>query len=126
MESLNNSKKFLKDFIEMSSKEKNELYKEIDNLNDRATHVVSAFFIGHYIYENTQLKNLIDKEISKLVEVSGVKSDINFSFIWYLTCLFHDLGYNIEKSSNLKFENIKSLEESKQLHQKNENQLQLL
>lgn len=110
MESIENSRKFLKDFITLASKAENELFPEIDKLKERTTHVVSTFFIGHYLYGKTPyFKKGIDKEISNLIENSKVKSDVCFSFVWFLTCLFHDLGYLIEESNCLKYENFNEL-----------------
>jgi len=112
MDSIESSRKFLKDFIILSGKAEGILYNEIDKLKDRATHVVSAFFTGHYIYENTHFKTSIDHEIKKLVEKFNVKSDVGFSFVWFLTCLFHDLGYKIEDSKPKTFKSFKDLETS--------------
>jgi hypothetical protein len=92
------SKEFLKNFIEVSGKGKVKLFEEIDNIGDRAIHVVSTFFIGHYLYENTILKELIDKEIGEIKKEFSISADVEFSYLWFLTSLFHDLGYNIENS----------------------------
>src|SRR5690606_25986802 len=64
---LKNSERFLKEFIELSGKAETELFTEINKLGERTTHVVSAFFIGHYIYKNTTLKTLIDIQIKKII-----------------------------------------------------------
>jgi len=104
-----NSEKFLKEFIELAGKaEKTVLFKEINKLGERATHVVSTFFIGHYIYKNTKLKDLIDKQIEN-IKPEGLKSDVSFPFVWFLTCLFHDLGYKIENFNRLKYSNFNDL-----------------
>ena len=110
VDSLENSRKFLKDFIKISAKgNDNPLYCEINKLGERATHVVSTFFVGHFLYEKTGFKTLINDEINKLIVDNHVTSDVCFSFIWFLTCLFHDLGYKIEDSKNLKYNSFDSL-----------------
>lgn len=108
MESVGKSGKFLIDFIELSGKAENELVMEIDKLKERTTHVVSAFFIGHYIYKNTRYKTLIDNQIEN-IKPNGLESDVSFPFVWFLTCLFHDLGYMIEEFDCLKYENFNEL-----------------
>lgn len=108
-ESKEESKEFIKNFIKLSGKTQNALNEEIEKIGNRATHIVSTFFIGHYIYQNTEFKNLIDKQIDTLSKKWNIESEICFPFIWFLTCLFHDLGYAIE------YEGVKynSLEELK-------------
>jgi hypothetical protein len=92
------SKDFLKNFIKISGKAEQTLYKQIDDIGVRSTHVVSTFLIGHYVYQNTILKELIDKEIGEIKKQFCISADVEFTYLWFLTCLFHDLGYNIENS----------------------------
>lgn len=105
------SKNFIENFIELSGKSKNLLSKEINNIGNRATHIVSTFFIGHYIYKNTNFKDLIDNELKKNVKKWETKSEVTFPFIWFLTCLFHDLGYTIEKYEKVKYLSLKDLKD---------------
>ena len=90
------SRTFIKLFIKFSGKESFKFTKLIDKLGDRAIHVVSAFLLGHYIYNNTIFKNRIDDIINNLKESLGLQSNVTFSFMWFLTCLFHDIGFNME------------------------------
>lgn len=117
MDSIENAKKFLKKFISIAGKGEGLLYQEIDKLKERATHVVAAFFIGHYVYNNIDsLKKLIDSEIKKLVNENEVKSDVCFSFIWFLTCLYHDLGYEYEEKEIPEFKDYDALSKSVENH----------
>ena len=65
--------------------------KSIDQyIEMRNVHTVNVFFIGIF------LQRRIDENISIKSEVS---SDYPFSYLWYLLCLAHDLGYTYEKYS---------------------------
>ncbi|MBM0660302.1 hypothetical protein [Capnocytophaga genosp. AHN8471] len=113
-----NSKKFIKEFIELSEKQGNSLQetsflqKQVKNIGNRATHIVSTFFIGHYIYQKTNFKEQIDAYLKKKAEEEWqIESSISFSFVWFLTCLFHDLGYTIEKYEKVKYLSLKDLKD---------------
>src|SRR5690554_5395709 len=88
------SKKFIKSFFNLSGKGEHKLQEQIDKLGSRAVHVVSAFLLGHCLYKNSIFKNKIDNEIDQLKVGLNLKSDVQFSFMWFLICLFHDIGYN--------------------------------
>ena len=112
-----NSKKFIKEFIELSEKKENSLQetnflqKQVENIGNRATHIVSTFFIGHYIYQKTNFKKQIDAYLKKKVQEWRITSNVTFSFVWFLTCLFHDLGYAIEKYEKVKYPSLKDLKD---------------
>ena len=92
------TKQFITRFIELSGKaEDNPLYENINKLEDiRISHIVSTFFLGTYLYNHVKpIKNSIDKVITRFKKQNPY-SKIEFSFIWFLICLFHDLGYSIE------------------------------
>lgn len=98
------SDKFIKNFIEVSGKAEISLYKAIEGLKYtiRPDHIVNTFFLGVYLYNNSRS---IKKQINKATDVfRTVLSDHDeqdrFQFIWFLICLFHDLGYNVELESN--------------------------
>lgn len=110
MLSIEKSKEFIRNFIKLSRKAENELNKQIDKVGMRATHIVSTFFIGHYIYQNNEkIRTLIEEQLENLKQKWKVKSNVNFSFIWFLTCLFHDLGYAIEKYEGIKYDSLEAL-----------------
>ena len=85
-----NSKKFIKEFIELSEKQGNSpqgtnfLQKQVENIGNRATHIVSTFFIGHYIYQKTNFKKQIDAYLKKKVKEWRITSNITFSFVLVL------------------------------------------
>lgn len=99
-DSEDNSKEFIKRFIKLAEKaETNALFEKIDNLGIRATHIVCTFFLGIYLYEkNERIKEAIDAEICRLKKKYKFTSDVQFSYIWFLICLFHDLGYDYENN----------------------------
>lgn len=109
LKSIKESKKFIRDFFRSSGKDVNPLNKQIDELKDRAIHIVSAFLLGHYLYETTLLKTKIDREIARLRNSLNLETEVEFPFIWFLVCLFHDLGYNIENGGRLRYKTVKKL-----------------
>lgn len=64
----------------------------------RLCHIVSTFFLGLVLYQNKYIKDFINKEIMGL-KVFETEDEIEkeFIFVWYLVCLYHDLGYVYEK-----------------------------
>lgn len=93
-----NTKEFIIRFIELSGKaEGNPLFTNIEKLdNQRLRHIVSTFFLGTHLYYNVpKIKSSIDLVLNRLKK-QNPDSNITFSFIWFLICLFHDLGYLIE------------------------------
>jgi hypothetical protein len=109
-DSTGNAKCFIESFIEHSAKGSgSELYKKIGELKDkRIKHVVSTFFLGIHLYDKnesikininnvvTECKKHIHEEAQK--QYPDIDVDIQFSYIWFLICLFHDLGYSIEEN----------------------------
>ena len=98
------SKRFVYRFIERSGKaEGNLLYANISALDEiRIKHIVSVFFFGTFIYYHIDsIKAPIDKIILRFREQNPY-SKIEFSFIWFLICIFHDLGYTIEEKKKIK------------------------
>ena len=98
------TKEFITRFIELSGKaQENPLYDNISKLdNYRVRHIVSTYFLGTYLYFNVkQIKDSIDIVIKRF-KIQNPESKIEFSFIWFLICLFHDLGYSIENNEEYK------------------------
>jgi len=62
----------------------------------RAAHSISAFFLGALIAQN-----LFNGAFSSLFTDSKRESGYEFSYIWTLTCLYHDCGYTFEKDNTL-------------------------
>ena len=101
---LDDCREFIRKFFAVSGKagELNSI-EEIKLLsNERCQHIVYVFFLGVGIYDKVAgIRTRIDEQIQQYVEQYGCKSDVNFYFIWFLCCLFHDLGYVEEESKKL-------------------------
>lgn len=96
-------KEFIKQMIKVSGKEATPFSDYIDDLDEqRLKHIVSCFFLGHVFYGNFPY---ISKHINSALDKIKLKNDLyeqskdKFSYIWFLCCLFHDLGYAIEKNN---------------------------
>lgn len=82
----------------------NTLLGEIDQIDDaRCAHIVFTFLLGVFIYDKAKaIKDTVDIKVRKLLE--DARHD-DFPFLWFLICLFHDLGYAEEnKKENSKAE----------------------
>lgn len=101
VEKLDDCREFIRKFFAVSGKvgELNSI-DVINSLTDeRCQHIVYVFLLGVGVYNKcVRIKTLIDKQIQHYVELYWCKSDVNFYFIWFLCCLFHDLGYQVEDS----------------------------
>lgn len=102
--SIENSREFVSKFIELSGKAVgNPLFDNIFKLEDnRIKHIVSTYFLGIYLYENSDKIRFLADKIVYRYKLKNPNSRIEFSFIWYLICLFHDLGYDIEDNQTFK------------------------
>lgn len=84
---------FIKNYLTVSDK-----IGILDNFNfaidnfERAIHTNSVFFLGCLLYKKLKLKN----------KIKFYRSDQKdeFSFIWFLTSLVHDFGYEVEKDKD--------------------------
>ena len=80
------NKVFRKEFFENYFKIglKGEVFNFNSNLTiDRITHTISTFFLGIYL-----------KDKLELLELESLEPD--FRYLWFLSCLFHDAGYEYE------------------------------
>ena len=65
------------------------------NISDaRAAHSVSAYFMG-FIFAD----GLFHKMLDNFCEIDG--DEFSFSYVWYLTSLYHDYGYCFERDAEL-------------------------
>lgn len=64
-------------------------------IEDRATHIISTFLIGIILFDSFQ----IDTEPRD-------EYNMNLKYYWFLTCLYHDIGYAFEKSSTCEQRNM--------------------
>lgn len=76
--------------------EYNLLLNDIQQLKDiRCHHILCTFLLGIYVYNHCNtIRSNVKKVIQKYNQHSFHK---DFSFIWFLVCLFHDLGYAEEE-----------------------------
>lgn len=94
---------FIKRYIYASKKYSNFSNDAIDALKSkderRLCHIVSSFFFGLalYYHESQIFSKAINRELAQL-HVFGEDDDIEheFMFVWFMVCMFHDLGYIFE------------------------------
>lgn len=97
---------FIKKYILYSKKSKSLLFDSIDYLDEhypsRLTHILSTFFLGLWLFRNNRsiVHNSITREIKQLSCFRFNSSDLDkqFTFVWFMATLFHDLGYKAEYS----------------------------
>jgi len=93
---------FISKYIEVSEKSNTKLSEGIESLKKkdpkRLTHIVSSFFIGVWMFKQSNYINqAITNELEKL-ECFKIQKDINeqYAYVWFMISLFHDLGYDDE------------------------------
>lgn len=94
----NQAKSFINCYLRRGGKGDIPFFVEnIEKLDsDRINHVVSCFFLGMVIYSNC---GKIKSSILRAFDDSNTlceSVELRFSYIWFLVCLFHDLGYAVE------------------------------
>jgi len=57
-------------------------------IEERAKHIISTFLIGIKLFECFQIET-----------ESRDENNVNLKYYWFLTCLYHDIGYAYEKHS---------------------------
>ena len=58
-------------------------------LKERSPHIVSTFLLGILIAKNLK------------IDLNTINNDnINFKYLWFLACLYHDIGYVYENDNN--------------------------
>jgi hypothetical protein len=71
----------------------------------RAKHVIMSYFLGVMVLNNTNLKQklnqYIKKELNHIPHIFYGEND-NTLYFWYLTSLFHDIGYIFENKVTTK------------------------
>lgn len=72
----------------------NTLLHNIDNISkERLSHIINTFLLGIYLYDKIhKIKENIDIQLSDTL----AKARHDFTFLWFLICLYHDLGYSEE------------------------------
>lgn len=101
--------RFVSDYFKRSEKESvleiNKLLDSYKLSNNRLKHTNSIFFLGVLIYNNTNLHlNPLKSE--------NTEGNKRFSFLWFLSCLFHDFAFEIENDEKA-IEGINNLDDLK-------------
>lgn len=89
---------FIEGYFEAAKKAYgNLLLKDLQKIEDRrCIHIVYTFLLGICIYNNSNfIKTKLDKEFHRY-EDALINHKQKFAFVWFLICLFHDLGYAVE------------------------------
>ena len=85
---------FIKNYFKCGGKEKvfeDDLYiiKYEYVLKERSPHIVSTFLLGIQIAKNLNF------------DINTKNNDnINFKYLWFMACLYHDIGYVYENDYN--------------------------
>ncbi len=81
----------------------------------RLCHIVSTFFLGLALFENEYIKKNICRELKK-IKVFDTKDILEkeFIFVWFMICMFHDLGYVFERNLNSDEISLDNLNDEKQ------------
>ena len=94
-----------------------------DKKGNRVRHVFSVYLLGIYCYDNiTVIKSDFNDFIEKIWKATEYSADAankeddlrrDFLYLWYLTALFHDMGYPYEREKeivdNERYESISSI-----------------
>lgn len=115
---------FIEEYFKKDGKD--ALCNEIENLSImRCEHMRSLFLLGIHVYDNvgkikSAINNFTDKQEDKAkeqdlknggIEYRKEKCRNRFLYMWYLICLYHDVGYLYEKpKKRLSTAAIKSLD----------------
>ncbi len=97
---------FITDYIKLSEKSNTLLSEYIGSLKQnsakRLSHIVSTFFFGLWLFHHKTDKFIRDRIINELggLSIFNGFDDINkqFTFVWFMAALFHDLGYPAEET----------------------------
>lgn len=90
------SKDFIRDYFRQGGKEEIINRFMMDSFTQqRADHTVSIFFLGLALFHQTQLEG---KTIFKSITSDEYEF---FHFIWFVTCLAHDIAYDLERDEFL-------------------------
>jgi hypothetical protein len=102
----NSPLEFIRQYIDKGGKKEVLTHFDIDRFDlVRANHIASLFFFGILVYESTDFKGALFFNAPP-----ELRYDL-FQFLWFLTCLYHDASYHLEKDPTVleKFPTIESL-----------------
>jgi hypothetical protein len=101
---------FIKKYFHRGGKDgvlNNKNFDIKQSLLDVAPHSNSIFFLGSALYHRTKIKDLLFPR-----EMNPAGYEV-FPFLWFLSCLFHDLGYSYEQSSQEYLESVVDIDSAK-------------
>lgn len=105
-DSLNNAydcKEFILNYMNRGGKADMGILQKINNLKEkRIKHIVSCFFIGLGIYR--KIKNFQQRIDLSIIQGKLDTKEQHFSYLWFLTVLFHDIGYTVEEKGAKMYE----------------------
>ena len=99
---------FILEYIKLSEKSNDTLVDRSEFLRDkepkRLRHIVSTFFLGIAIYyKSDKIKQVIDTKLKEIMTENEINVESQFCYLWFMTSLFHDLGYYYEAKKDHNF-----------------------
>ena len=118
-------RKFIEGYFDCAGKnaDENTLLRKLENQNDisdtRCQHIVVTFFYGLLLYNKcTRIRDSIDKFLAQDEYKEALENhmDAPFAYVWFIICLFHDLGYTLEykRGNDKEYKDYKELSSAKQ------------
>ena len=101
--------RFITEYIKFSKKTDSILFENVKKLKthspQRMSHIVSTFFLGLWLFHNKRshfIHDTIMNELSQLkcFQDNNEEIEIQFTFVWFMATLFHDLGYPAEDAKD--------------------------
>lgn len=98
--------RFITEYINYSEKSKTVLVGALRIIRERSpqrlSHIVSTFFFGLWFFHHKRSKFIHNHIIKELKKLSCFQNDYDnivkqFTFVWFMATLFHDLGYPAEE-----------------------------
>lgn len=91
------AERFIRSIFESGSKQAiiEQMKFDTDELAFRAKHTIKVFLLG------LMLQEIIDPELRIRTDEPDIE-DYEFSYLWYLVCLYHDAGYKYENKKGIK------------------------
>lgn len=91
------AERFIRSIFESGSKQAiiEQMKFDTDELAFRAKHTIKVFLLG------LMLQEIIDPELCIRTDELDI-GDYEFSYLWYLVCLYHDAGYKYENKKGNK------------------------
>lgn len=98
--------RFITEYIKCSEKSNTVLVDDLRIIKElspqRLSHIVSTFFLGLCFFHHNRAKFIHNRIIKELNNLSCFHNDYDdivkqFTFVWFMATLFHDLGYPAEE-----------------------------